>query len=78
MTLFSKQVVASTGKTNEAADYLKRLEVKDVIGREEIVNTEQKPVRRNKWAGVVDPVGGKTLQYILSTLKYDGSVATVA
>src|SRR5699024_12883855 len=28
-----------------------------------------------RWAGAVDPVGGKTLAYILSTTKYRGSVA---
>ena len=33
-------------------------------------------MREEKWAGAIDPVGGKTLQYILSTLKYGGSVAT--
>ncbi|SFB21851.1 putative quinone oxidoreductase, YhdH/YhfP family [Lentibacillus halodurans] len=68
-------VTASTGKSRET-DYLKRLGAKDVINREEIVDTDQTPVRDEKWVGAVDPVGGKTLQYILSTLKYGGSVAT--
>ncbi|MFC4560002.1 acryloyl-CoA reductase [Virgibacillus kekensis] len=69
------EVVASTGKTNET-DYLKGIGAERIIHRDEIVDTEQKPIREEKWAGAVDPVGGKTLQYILSTLKYDGSVAT--
>ncbi|WP_010529769.1 acryloyl-CoA reductase [Lentibacillus jeotgali] len=68
-------VTASTGKSSEM-DYLKRLGAKDVIDRGEVEDTEHKPVRRKMWAGAVDPVGGMTLQYILSTLKYDGSVAT--
>lgn len=69
------EVVASTGKSNEEA-YLKGLGAKQVIHRNEIIDTDQAPLREEKWAAAVDPVGGKTLQYILSTLKYGGSVAT--
>ncbi|MEY2193773.1 zinc-binding dehydrogenase [Neobacillus sp. BF23-41] len=69
------EVVASTGKSNEET-YLKGLGAKQIINRNEIVDTDQTPIREEKWAGDVDPVGGKTLQYILSTLKYGGSVAT--
>ncbi|RLL43783.1 acryloyl-CoA reductase [Oceanobacillus piezotolerans] len=68
-------VVASTGKSNEEA-YLKGLGAKQIIKRNEIIDTDQTPMREEKWAGAIDPVGGKTLQYILSTLKYGGSVAT--
>ncbi|ALX48842.1 acryloyl-CoA reductase [Lentibacillus amyloliquefaciens] len=68
-------VTASTGKSNEQ-NYLKNIGAKDVIERHEVEDTEKKPVRGKKWAAAVDPVGGRTLQYILSTLKYGGSVAT--
>ena len=69
------EVVASTGKSNEEA-YLKGLGAKQIINRNEIIDSDQIPIREEKWAGAIDPVGGKTLQYILSTLKYGGSVAT--
>jgi acrylyl-CoA reductase (NADPH) len=69
------EVVASTGKSSEI-DYLKELGAKHIINRNEIIDTDQTPIREEKWAGAIDPVGGKTLQYILSTLKYGGSVAT--
>lgn len=69
------EVVASTGKSNEEA-YLKGLGAKQIIHRDEIIDTDQVPMREEKWAGAVDPVGGTTLQYVLSTLKYGGSVAT--
>lgn len=69
------EVTASTGKTNEES-YLKGLGAAHVINRHEIIDTDQTPIREEKWAGAIDPVGGKTLQYILSTLKYGGSVAT--
>jgi len=68
-------VVASTGKSNEEA-YLKGLGAKEIIHRNEIIDTDQTSIRGKRWAGAIDPVGGKTLQYILSTLKYGGSVAT--
>ncbi|WP_163971084.1 acrylyl-CoA reductase family protein [Oceanobacillus halotolerans] len=68
-------VVASTGKSNEA-DYLTGLGAKQVIQRNEVQDTDQLPIREEKWAAAIDPVGGKTLQYILSTLQYGGSVAT--
>ncbi|MBP1968357.1 putative YhdH/YhfP family quinone oxidoreductase [Virgibacillus natechei] len=68
-------VAASTGKASEA-EYLKKLGAKEIIDREEITDTDGTPTRKKKWAAAVDPVGGQTLQYILSTLKYDGSVAT--
>ncbi|WP_428911837.1 acryloyl-CoA reductase [Niallia sp. Krafla_26] len=68
-------VVASTGKSNEEA-YLRGLGARQILHRNEIIDTDQTPIREEKWAGAIDPVGGKTLQYILSTLKYGGSVAT--
>lgn len=68
-------VVASTGKSN-VETYLKELGAKRIIHRNEIIDTDQIPLRKKEWAGAIDPVGGKTLQYILSTLKYGGSVAT--
>jgi acrylyl-CoA reductase (NADPH) len=68
-------VVASTGKAS-AHEYLKSLGAKEVIDRNEIVETKVKAVREPRWAAAVDPVGGTTLQYILSTLQYGGSVAT--
>lgn len=69
------EVIASTGKTNEEA-YLKGLGAKEVIHRNEVIDASNVTMREEKWAGAVDPVGGTTLQYILSTLKYGGSVAT--
>lgn len=69
------EVVASTGKTDQE-EYLKGLGAKQIIHRDDITDSDNRPVREEKWAAAVDPVGGKTLQYILSTLKYGGSVAT--
>ncbi|WP_435165968.1 NADPH:quinone oxidoreductase family protein [Paenibacillus glycanilyticus] len=69
------EVTASTGRLSEEA-YLKELGAKHVIHRDELTEMEQRPIRRPLWAAAVDPVGGKTLSYLLSTLQYGGSVAT--
>lgn len=68
------EVVASTGKTSEH-DYLYKIGAKEIISREELQPEKIRPLDKQKWAGAIDPVGGKTLAYILSTTKYGGSVA---
>ncbi|MEH7126296.1 acryloyl-CoA reductase [Bacillus sp. JJ1773] len=68
------EVVASTGKESEH-DYLRRLGAKAVISREEVIPEKIRPLGKQRWAGAVDPVGGKTLAAILSNTKYGGSVA---
>lgn len=67
-------VVASTGKDAEHG-YLLELGVKEIVTREEMSPETFKPIGKPRWAGAVDPVGGKTLAYILSTTKYGGAVA---
>ncbi|GGH75743.1 putative YhdH/YhfP family quinone oxidoreductase [Pullulanibacillus pueri] len=69
------EVVASTGKSDQE-HYLKNLGAKNIIHREDLLDKEGQIFREERWAGAIDPVGGQTLQYILSTLKYGGSVAT--
>ncbi|WP_018131970.1 NADPH:quinone oxidoreductase family protein [Effusibacillus pohliae] len=66
-------VVASTGKAAEH-DYLRQLGAKEILGRDEVTDTSR-PLQKERWAGAVDPVGGKTLAYLLCTIKYGGSVA---
>ncbi|ERM18863.1 acryloyl-CoA reductase [Brevibacillus laterosporus] len=68
------KVSASTGKESEHA-YLKELGATTILHRNEVVAVDDKPMRQQLWAGAVDPVGGKTLEYLLSTMKYGGSVA---
>ncbi|MFD2673500.1 NADPH:quinone oxidoreductase family protein [Marinicrinis sediminis] len=68
------QVTAATGKESEHA-YLKQLGASEILSREEVAPQDGKPLRRQQWAGAVDPVGGATLSYICSSLAYNGSVA---
>ncbi len=67
-------VVASTGKQS-AHEYLKAIGAKEIIDREELTPEKIPALNKQNWAGAVDPVGGKTLAYVLSSMKYGGSVA---
>ena len=60
------EVVAATGKPDEA-DWLRELGASDVLSREETSEESKKPMESERWAAVVDPVGGKALAYALRT-----------
>ena len=65
--------VASTGKVNEG-DYLKDLGAVDVIDRAEL-SEPGKPLQKERWAAVVDAVGGNTLANACAQVRYRGAVA---
>ncbi|TQR15585.1 NADPH:quinone oxidoreductase family protein [Psychrobacillus soli] len=67
-------VVASTGKESEH-DFLYDIGAKEIISRQELQPEKVRPIDKQRWAAAIDPVGGNTLAYILSTMKYGGSVA---
>ncbi len=67
------EVVASTGKMHEA-EYLKTLGAKEIIGRAGLSVTN-KPLQKERWAGVVDSVGSHTLVNACAQTKYRGVVA---
>lgn len=68
-------VVASTGSMDEK-DYLTSLGASKVIHRDEVVNDNDKPVNKPQYQAAIDPVGGKTTEYIIKTLKPEGALAT--
>jgi acrylyl-CoA reductase (NADPH) len=67
-------VVASTGKADEA-EWLRTLGAAEVIDRAETSAESTRPLEKERWAGVVDCVGGATLAYALRTARYGASVA---
>jgi acrylyl-CoA reductase (NADPH) len=67
-------VTASSRKVEEHP-YLRQLGAKAIIAPEALIPEKNRPLQSEKWAGVVDPVGGKYLPHILSAVKYGGSVA---
>jgi len=66
-------VVASTGKTNEGA-YLEALGASEYIDRG-TMSTAGNPLQKERWAGVVDAVGGQTLANACAQTRYGGAVA---
>lgn len=69
------QVVASTGKADQA-DHLRALGASEVIGRLPAdPEAKPRPLERSRWAAAVDCVGGAALADVLSTLEYGGAVA---
>ncbi|CAH0118211.1 Putative quinone oxidoreductase YhfP [Paenibacillus sp. CECT 9249] len=68
------EVAASTGKASEH-QYLRKLGAQEIIDRSDLVPEKIRALDAQRWAGAVDPVGGRGLAYILSTVKYGGSVA---
>ena len=68
------EVVASTGKRDQE-DWLRSLGASELIDREE-TTAEGRPLDKQRWAAVVDPVGGPSLPYALRTLRYGGAVAS--
>ncbi|BCW88858.1 Acrylyl-CoA reductase AcuI [Alphaproteobacteria bacterium SO-S41] len=67
------RVIASTGRAEEK-EYLTKLGADEVIPRAELTG-EPRPMGKERWAGVVDSVGSKTLANALSMTKYGGCVA---
>jgi acrylyl-CoA reductase (NADPH) len=69
------EVVASTGKDDQE-EWLKALGAAEVISREETSADGERPLEKQRWAAVVDPVGGASTAYALRTTRYGGAVAT--
>lgn len=65
-------VVASTGRPEEA-DYLRSLGAAEVIDRKTL-SEPGAPIASERWAGVVDSVGGHTLANALAQTRYRGVV----
>lgn len=68
-------VIASTGRHESAADYLKQVGASQVIPRISEVYDNSKPLQSTSWQAAIDSVGGPPLAIILSKISYGGSVA---
>jgi putative YhdH/YhfP family quinone oxidoreductase len=69
------EVVALTGKA-EQEGWLRSLGAARVMLRSEVPD-DIKPLDKGFWAGAVDSIGGKTLAWLLSTVKPTGVVASI-
>ena len=69
-------VAAGTGRA-ETHDYLADLGATTMVGREELMEAPRGPLGAERWAGVIDNVGGAMLGNILPSVAYWGTVASV-
>jgi putative YhdH/YhfP family quinone oxidoreductase len=67
-------VVAVTGKKH-LQEQLRAWGAKQVIGRDEVLNTSAKPLLSGRWAAAVDTVGGQTLTTLIRQTRDYGVVA---
>ncbi|BFH63773.1 acrylyl-CoA reductase family protein [Paenibacillus azoreducens] len=68
-------VTASSGKLEQQKDWLLSLGAADVIGRDEIQAAIAGPLGKQRWAGVIDPVGGPHLAQLFKSIRYGGALA---
>lgn len=67
------RVVAVTGKPSETA-YLQELGATEVLSRKTVLVSAERPLLKERWAGVVDVVGGELLTAALKSTRYGGCV----
>jgi putative YhdH/YhfP family quinone oxidoreductase len=67
------RVVAATGKDTETP-FLQNLGAAEVIGRDDVLTGSERPMMKERWAGVVDCVGGEILAAAIKSTRYGGSV----
>jgi putative YhdH/YhfP family quinone oxidoreductase len=67
------RVVAATGKPAEK-EYLASLGAAEVVGRDEVLAGSERPMMKERWAGVVDVAGGETLAAAIKSTRYGGAV----
>ena len=70
------EVIASTGKTDKI-DFLKQLGAKEVILRQDLQDTTNRPLLSGRWNGAIDTVGGRTLSTVIKSTKPRGSVCVL-
>jgi acrylyl-CoA reductase (NADPH) len=68
------EVHAATGKADEE-EFLRGLGASEVLSRAETSGESDRPMEKQRWAAVVDPVGGAATAYALRTTRYGGAVA---
>jgi acrylyl-CoA reductase (NADPH) len=68
------QVVASTGRPQEAGWMREQLGASDIINRDEL-SAPGKPLQKERWAAAIDTVGSHTLSNVCASVRYDGIVA---
>lgn len=69
------QVVASTGRGAENAQYLRDLGAAEIMDRAELADEVGRPLQKGRFAAAVDGVGSTTLANALASIRWGGTVA---
>ena len=67
------EVVAVSGKVEET-EFLKSLGVKEIISRHDAADGSGRPILKEKWAGVIDTVGGDILATAIKSTRLNGNI----
>jgi len=67
-------VSASTGKASEH-EFLRDLGASEILSREDVSAESSRPLEKERWAGVIDSVGGATLAYAVRATRAGGAIA---
>ncbi|MDD2899159.1 MAG: YhdH/YhfP family quinone oxidoreductase [Desulfuromonadaceae bacterium] len=67
------RVVAATGSIHDEP-FLRTIGAAEVIPREQVTEGGDRPMLKERWAGVVDVVGGDTLSAAIKSTRYGGVV----
>ncbi len=68
------KVIAATSSIDDSKDFVSKLGADEHIDKTVTDDTSTKPLRRPRWAGAVDVVGGNVLATILKACDYGGNV----
>ena len=67
------EVVGVSGKVEEK-EFLKGLGLKEIISRQDAADSSGRPLLKERWAGVIDTVGGEILATAIKSTKLNGNV----
>ena len=67
------EVTAITGKIN-SKDFLLSIGAKEVLLRNDYLNSVKKPMSKGSWNMAVDVAGGEMLEGIIASMKYGGTI----
>jgi putative YhdH/YhfP family quinone oxidoreductase len=67
------RVVAATGKPDQA-QFLTDLGAAEIISRDEVLAGSDRPMMKERWAGVIDVAGGEPLAAAIKSTRYGGVV----
>ena len=73
MAKLGYRIAAASGKP-EAQDFLIRLGAEEIISRQQVTDSSGKLLLKEKWAGVIDTVGGEILVTAIKSTAYGGAV----